>query len=267
MKIGFIGVGGMARAIIGGLLQAQTFAPTEIVVHSHRQESYQPYAQEHGLVAALSNQKVVQSSDLVVLAVTPNVAPAVLKEIKADLAGTDKVLISIVAGLSLGDIADLVGESVPTLRTLPNVNVEVGAGMTAVAASAALTGDDLAAALRVFNTIGDTTELAEDQFGVFSALAGSSPAYIDFFIDSLSRAGVKHGLTKDQATQIAAQATLGSAKMVLSSNKIPFELIDQVSSPGGSTVAGLLAMEEAGLMTAVVKGIDATIKRDAGGPA
>lgn len=265
MKIGFIGVGGMARAIIGGLIQARTFAPTEIVVHSHRQESYQPYAQEHGLVAALSNQKVVQASDLVVLAVTQNVAPAVLKEIKADLTG--KVLISIVAGLSLGDIADLVGEMVPTLRTLPNVNVEVGAGMTAVAANTALTGDDLTAALRVFNTIGDTTELAEDQFGVFSALAGSSPAYIDFFIDSLSRAGVKHGLTKAQATQIAAQATLGSAKMVLSSNKIPFELIDQVSSPGGSTVAGLLAMEEAGLMTAVVKGIDATIKRDAGGPA
>lgn len=265
MKIGFIGVGGMARAIIGGLIQARTFAPTDIVVHSHRQESYQPYAQEHGLVAALSNQKVVQASDLVILAVTPNVAPAVLKEIKADLTG--KVLISIVAGLSLGDIADLVGETVPALRTLPNVNVEVGAGMTAVAANAALTGDDLTAALRVFNTIGDTTELAEDQFGVFSALAGSSPAYIDFFIDSLSRAGVKHGLTKAQATQIAAQATLGSAKMVLSSNKIPFELIDQVSSPGGSTVAGLLAMEEAGLMTAVVKGIDATIKRDAGGPA
>ncbi|WP_125547282.1 pyrroline-5-carboxylate reductase [Levilactobacillus lindianensis] len=265
MKIGFIGVGGMARAIIGGLIQARTFAPTDIVVHSHRQESYQPYAQEHGLVAVLSNQKVVQASDLVILAVTPNVAPAVLKEIKADLTG--KVLISIVAGLSLGDIADLVGETVPALRTLPNVNVEVGAGMTAVAANAALTGDDLTAALRVFNTIGDTTELAEDQFGVFSALAGSSPAYIDFFIDSLSRAGVKHGLTKAQATQIAAQATLGSAKMVLSSNKIPFELIDQVSSPGGSTVAGLLAMEEAGLMTAVVKGIDATIKRDAGGPA
>jgi len=131
----------------------------------------------------------------------------------------------------------------------------------------ASTTKSLAAALRVFNTIGSTTTLAEDQFGVFSALAGSSPAYIDFFIDSLSRAGVKHGLSKDQATQIAAQATLGSAKMVLESDKIPFALIDQVASPGGSTVAGLLAMEEAGLMTAVVKGIDATIKRDAGGPA
>lgn len=267
MKIGFIGVGGMAQAIIGGLLKAKTFAPSDIIVHSHRPESYGPYAKAHGLQAAASNPDVAAASDLVVLAVTPNVANDVLQEIEAQLVDGQKTLISIVAGLSLTDMANVVGENVPILRTLPNVNVEVGAGMTAVAANAHLTGDDLAAALRVFNTIGSTTTLAEDQFGVFSALAGSSPAYIDFFIDSLSRAGVKHGLSKDQATKIAAQATLGSAKMVLESDKIPFALIDQVASPGGSTVAGLLAMEEAGLMTAVVKGIDATIKRDAGGPA
>jgi len=267
MKIGFIGVGGMAQAIIGGLLKAKTFAPSDIIVHSHRPESYGPYAKAHGLQVATSNPDVAAASDLVVLAVTPNVANDVLQEVATQLVDGEKTLISIVAGLSLADMANVVGENVPVLRTLPNVNVEVGAGMTAVAANAHLTGDDLAAALRVFNTIGSTTTLAEDQFGVFSALAGSSPAYIDFFIDSLSRAGVKHGLSKDQATQIAAQATLGSAKMVLESDKIPFALIDQVASPGGSTVAGLLAMEEAGLMTAVVKGIDATIKRDAGGPA
>ncbi|MFD1455174.1 pyrroline-5-carboxylate reductase [Levilactobacillus lanxiensis] len=267
MKIGFIGVGGMAQAIIGGLLKAKTFAPSDIIVHSHRLESYGPYAKAHGLQTAASNADVAAASDLVVLAVTPNVASDVLQEIEAQLVDGQKTLISIVAGLSLANMANVVGENVPILRTLPNVNVEVGAGMTAVAANAHLTGDDLAAALRVFNTIGSTTTLAEDQFGVFSALAGSSPAYIDFFIDSLSRAGVKYGLSKDQATKIAAQATLGSAKMVLESDKIPFALIDQVASPGGSTVAGLLAMEEAGLMTAVVKGIDATIKRDAGGPA
>jgi len=267
MKIGFIGVGGMAKAIIGGLLNAQTFAPTDILVHSHRQESYGPYAQEHGLVAADSNVAVARDSDLVVLAVTPNVAVKVLQEIATQLVAGEKTLISIVAGLSLAEMRQVVGTDLPTLRTLPNVNVEVGAGMTAVAANDQLIGDQLAAALRVFNTIGSTTTLAEDQFGVFSALAGSSPAYIDFFIDSLSRAGVKHGLSKEQATQIAAQATLGSAKMVLQSDKVPFALIDQVASPGGSTIAGLLAMEEAGLMTAVVKGIDATIKRDAGGPA
>ncbi|KRN01639.1 pyrroline-5-carboxylate reductase [Levilactobacillus senmaizukei DSM 21775 = NBRC 103853] len=267
MKIGFIGVGGMAKAIIAGLLKTKTFAPEEIVVHSRRAEVYGPYAKENGLVAAASNEAVVTASDLVVLAVTPNVAQDVLAGVQPAFETGNHLLLSIVAGFSLDEIASVVGQQVPTLRTLPNLNVAIGAGMTAVAANDALVGDDLAAARNVFESIGSTTALAEDQFGVFSALAGSSPAFIDFFIDSLSRAGVKHGLSKDQATKIAAQATLGSAQMVLASDQIPFALIDQVSSPGGSTVAGLLAMEEAGLMTAVVKGIDATIKRDAGGPA
>ena len=131
--------------------------------------------------------------------------------------------------------------------------------MTAVAANAHLTGDDLAAALRVFNTIGSTTTLAEDHPASSARWPGvHQPTR---FLHRQSGAGVKHGLSKDQATQIAAQATLGSAKMVLESDKIPFALIDQVASPGGSTVARLFAMEEAGLMTAVVKGIDANIAR------
>lgn len=262
MKIGFIGVGGMAQAIIGGLLTAQAVAPQDVIVHSHSRAHYEAYAQEHGVTPVATNREVAQQSDLVVLAVTPNVAISVLNEIASTLT-PEKTLISIVAGLTLDKLAATVGQPIPTLRTLPNVNVEIGAGMTAIAANAQLTGAALATAKGLFDAIGSTTVLTEDQFGIFSALAGSSPAYIDFFIDSLSRAGVKYGLSKEQATQIAAQATLGSAQMVLKSDKIPFALIDQVASPGGSTVAGLLAMEEAGLMTAVVKGIDATVQRDA----
>ena len=117
---------------------------------------------------------------------------------------------------------------------------------------------------QLFDAIGATSAIAEKDFPTFSALAGSSPAYIYFFIDAMARAGVKHGLSKDAATKIAAQATLGSAQNVLASDKIPFDQIDQVSSPGGTTVAGLLAMEEAGFMTAVVKGIDATIAKELG---
>lgn len=262
MNIGFIGVGGMAQAIIGGLLQAKAFLPEDILVHSHHKENYEAYATQHHLMPAPSNTVVATESDLVVLAVTPNVAPAVLNEIKDVLKDGQTTLISIVAGLSLDAMAQIVGPKVPILRTLPNVNVEIGAGMTAVAANQNLSGGRLTSALGVFGAIGTTTQLAEDQFGIFSALAGSSPAYVDLFVDSLSRAGVKYGLTKQQATQIAAQATLGSAKMILKSDKVPFALIDQVASPGGSTVAGLLAMEEAGLMTAVVKGIDATVHQD-----
>ena len=150
---------------------------------------------------------------------------------------------------------------VPLFYFMPNVNVAINAGMIAYAANDAVAGQ-LDGLLDLLNVLGKTVSLPEEQFSTFVALAGSSPAFIYLFIDSLARAGVKYGLEKDQATAIAAQAVMGSAKNVLASDQSPFDLIDQVSSPGGTTVAGLLAMEEAGLMTAVVKGVDATIAKD-----
>ncbi|PWF99348.1 pyrroline-5-carboxylate reductase [Levilactobacillus bambusae] len=259
MKIGFIGVGAMAKAIIQGLLNAKTFMPADIVIHSAHTENYEPYAKANGLTAAKSNREVTELSDLVVVAVVPELTRDVLREVTEELHDGKKILISIVAGITLDDMESIVGYDFPILRTLPNINVEVGSGMTAIAYNDNLKGDDLIRSIGVFNALGETTKVPEDQFDVFSALAGSSPAFIDLFIDSMSRAGVKYGFNKEQATRIAAMATLGSAKMMLMSHKIPFDLIDQVSSPGGRTVKGILAMQEYGLPTAVVKGIDATV--------
>ncbi|KRM57435.1 hypothetical protein C5L31_001534 [Secundilactobacillus malefermentans] len=261
MKLGFIGVGGMAQAIIKGLLASKTVTNKDIFVHSAHQ-TYQKFASIANVTAVDSNTAVVKHSDVIVLSVTPNAAKPVLKEIREALEHQDKVLVSIVAGLTINQIEEMTNYNLPILRTLPNLNVQIGAGMTAVKASENLTGQQKQNIVGIFEAVGMTTEMPEDQFDTFSALAGSSPAYIYFFIDALSRAGVKHGLNKREATKIAAQATLGSAQMILKSDKVPFELVDQVSSPGGSTVAGLLAMEEAGFMTAVVKGIDATIERN-----
>lgn len=262
MKIGFIGVGGMAQAIIKGLISQAQVKPADILIHSAHAATYEKVGAATGVQVAASNAEVAANSDQLVLAVTPNAAVPVLKEIRDQLDPKRTTLISIVAGLSLERLEELAGYDLPILRTLPNLNVAIGAGMTAVHANEALTGDRLDAATGLFNHIGSTVTLPEDDFATFSALAGSSPAYVYFFIDSLSRAGVKYGLTKAQATKIAAQAVMGSAQMVLASDENPFGLIDQVSSPGGSTVAGLLAMEEAGFMTSVVKGIDATIARN-----
>lgn len=259
MKVGFIGVGGMAQAMIKGLIKSQQVMPGEIVVHSAHQSTYEPLAQRMGLVAATTNRQLVQESDVIILAVTPNAAKGVLREIREDLKVTKQVLVSVVAGLELAEMEEIAGYDLPILRTLPNLNVAVLAGMTAIQGNNNLVGDKRKNALALFEALGTTTELPEANFATFSALAGSSPAYVYFFIDALSRAAVKHGLNKDQATEIAAQVVAGSAQMVLSSDEVPFALIDHVSSPGGSTVAGLLAMEEAGFMTAVVKGIDATI--------
>lgn len=261
MKIGFIGAGNMGRAIIDGWLKQQAVVPADIYIHSAHAASYQLYAQKNGLQACDTNLAVAQAADVIVLAVKPNIALAALKEVQAALTG--KWVITMVSGLSLADYATVVPD-LPVLRIMPNVNVAIGAGMTALVGNDALTPEQYAAGQQLFDAIGATSAIAEKDFPTFSALAGSSPAYIYFFIDAMARAGVKHGLSKDAATKIAAQATLGSAQNVLASDKIPFDLIDQVSSPGGTTVAGLLAMEEAGFMTAVVKGIDATIAKELG---
>ncbi|GEP20011.1 pyrroline-5-carboxylate reductase [Pediococcus argentinicus] len=262
MKIGFIGVGNMAKAIIKGMLKAD-YNGNDILVHSAHAANYETFAKDNGLVAESDNSTLVKNSDIVVLAVKPQMVNDVLAEVQ-DKLSTDKLLVSLVSGLSVADMKELVGQDQPVLRTMPNVNVEIGQGMTAVVSDQALDAEPYLSGVEIFDKIGGSIEVAEKDFPAFSAIAGSAPAYAYLFVDALSRAGVKYGFKKDDATRIAAQVVKGSADMILKSDEIPYALIDKVSSPGGTTVAGLLAMEEAGLSTAVVKGIDATINKELG---
>ncbi|OAT93138.1 pyrroline-5-carboxylate reductase [Lacticaseibacillus rhamnosus] len=262
MTIGFIGAGNMARAIISGLLAKKAVAPTDIVLHGGQPLHYEPYAAKIGAKALASNQAVAETADIVFLAVTPKLGEPILQAIGSTLKKRHVPVVSMLTGVSMATLEKALGShDQPVLRIMPNVNVAINAGMIAYAANDAVAGQ-LDGLLDLLNVLGKTVSLPEEQFSTFVALAGSSPAFIYLFIDSLARAGVKYGLEKDQATAIAAQAVMGSAKNVLASDQSPFDLIDQVSSPGGTTVAGLLAMEEAGLMTAVVKGVDATIAKD-----
>ncbi|MEI5839414.1 pyrroline-5-carboxylate reductase [Lacticaseibacillus rhamnosus] len=262
MTIGFIGAGNMARAIISGLLAKKAVAPTDIVLHGGQPLHYEPYAAKIGAKALASNQAVAETADIVFLAVSPKLGEPILQAIGSTLKQRHVPVVSMLTGVSMATLEKALGShDQPVLRIMPNVNVAINAGMIAYAANDAVAGQ-LDGLLDLLNVLGKTVSLPEEQFSTFVALAGSSPAFIYLFIDSLARAGVKYGLEKDQATAIAAQAVMGSAKNVLASDQSPFDLIDQVSSPGGTTVAGLLAMEEAGLMTAVVKGVDATIAKD-----
>lgn len=262
MTIGFIGAGNIARAIISGLLAKKAVAPTDIVLHGGQPLHYEPYAAKIGAKALASNQAVAETADIVFLAVSPKLGEPILQAIGSTLKKRHVPVVSMLTGVSVATLEEALGShDQPVLRIMPNVNVAINAGMIAYAANDAVAGQ-LDGLLDLLNVLGKTMSLPEEQFSTFVALAGSSPAFIYLFIDSLARAGVKYGLEKDQATAIVAQAVMGSAKNVLASDQSPFDLIDQVSSPGGTTVAGLLAMEEAGLMTAVVKGVDATIAKD-----
>lgn len=263
MKIGFVGVGNMARAIIDGLLAAGTVQGSDLYLHSGRIENYGDYAKQIGAHVMNDNASVVASSDIVVLAIKPKIYARVLDVLQPALAEHDVVLASIVSGVSIDDLEAHLPTGQAVVRLLPNLNVAIGAGMTAYATNDA--AEDVAApVLRLFAAIGQTMELSEDDFATFVALAGSAPAFAYLFIDAMARAGVKHGISKKDAVRIAAQTVAGSAQMVLQGTTSPSDLIDQVCSPNGSTIRGYLTMEDKGFSSAVVAGLDATIARENG---
>jgi pyrroline-5-carboxylate reductase len=250
----------MAQAMITGLLRNDS--TQKIYIHGGASKRTEAYAASAGIEYLQSNEAVVSASDIVILAVLPHQLATVAAEIRTKLA--DRIVISVLGGVSLTTLEDHLGYDALILRTLPNVNVAVNSGMIAIAGNANLQRHQEAREqVRSFlGTLGSTMPLPEDEFSTFSALAGSSPAFIELFVDAMAQAGVKHGMDKDMATQIVAQAMIGTARMIQSSPQSPRDLAAAVSSPGGSTIAGFLAMEEAGLTSAVVKGIDATIEKD-----
>lgn len=145
---------------------------------------------------------------------------------------------------------------------MPNLNSQIGEGMTAICGNNYATPEQKAFVLNMFKAVGEAIELPEKDFSTFTALAGSSPAFVFLFIDSLARAAVKNGMSKETATKIAAQAVLGSGKLVLDSSETPWNLIDQVSSPGGTTVEGVLTLEDTGFVSSITKAVQAVIDKD-----
>lgn len=261
MKLGFIGAGNMAQAIIAGLLKAKALAPSDIIIHGGHPENFEPYAARTGVTAVASNTAVAEAADWVVLAVAPALGQPVFAEVHDTLVKRPIPVLSLLTGVDLKTLAAWANTPVPLVRVMPNLNVALNAGMTAYVANEAA-AQVLPDVVALLSRLGETIALPEKDFSTFVALAGSSPAFVYMFIDALSRAGVKYGLTKAAATKIAAQAVSGSAQMVLSSRDSPLDLADKVASPGGTTVAGMLAMEAAGFMPAVVAGVDATIAKD-----
>lgn len=260
MKIGFIGAGNMAQAIIHGLLKETVLPATDIFIANP--STLTTFTKKTGVTQVANNSALVAEVDVVILAVKPLVLPGVLTEIHDAVKKQQSLVVSIAAGVSLAELASYLEAPTPLIRVMPNVNVSVSTGVTAICKNqfASQEQEDLVTTL--FEAVGSVYPLAEKDFSNFIGLAGSSPAYVYMFIDAISRAGVLNGLPKKIATEIAAKAVLGSAQRLLAGEESPWELVDQVSSPGGTTVAGVVALEEAGFIPAVIKGIDATIKKD-----
>ncbi len=237
-------------------------AASDIVVSSATASKREAFAAQTGVRALESNAAVAASADVLVLAVKPQMFKLVTSEIRDEVAKSQPLVISIAAGLSLEDLAGLLGEGKRIARVMPNVNSKIGQGMSGVCANSLATEADLATVNTVFESIGEVAQVPEAQFSAFTAIAGSSPAWAFLFIDALARGAVAAGMPKAVATKIAAQAVLGSAALVKESDASPWDLIDQVCSPGGTTVAGLLSLESNAFLSTVADAVAATIKRD-----
>jgi pyrroline-5-carboxylate reductase len=259
--VGFIGSGNMGEALISGLLGSQQSKPQQIICSDVRADRLEELHERFGIHTTQDNHEVIKRSQIVIYAVKPQIIADVLKETADDL-NMDKVVISIAAGVPLAAIEALIKKDLRLIRAMPNVCVAVKEGATAIAAGAHCKKEDIDLAMAIFNSVGRCVFLKENYLmDAVTGLSGSGPAYIFMIVDALADAGVKVGLARKEAQLLASQTVLGAAKMLIETKMHPGQLKDMVTSPGGTSIAGLATLERGGLRTTLIDGVEAATLR------
>lgn len=261
MKIGFLGGGNMAGAIIRGMVQGGIRASSILCYDIDVQKTF-ALREECGITVCQTAEQLCEEAQAVVLAVKPQVFETALAPLRAVLSVQRPLMISIAAGKTLESVEALVGTRLPLVRVMPNIAAKVGEAVTAYCANDLVTQSHVETVYTIFESVGTVVPLQESQFGIFSVLASCSPAYTLLYMNALATAGVRGGIPKDTALQIVAQSVLGTAKLLLESGEHPSALIDSVCSPGGTTIEGVCALKEAGLEDAVLKAASASLEKD-----
>ena len=259
-KIGFLGGGAMGEALVAGLLRAGLAAPSQIYISDVSEQRLEQLRQKLGVNTTADNRAVAREADIVVIAVKPYVAAAVLKEIAAE-AKPDQVYISIAAGVTISQIESFLEGPVPVIRVMPNTPCLVGEGASAISAGKHAGEESVKAARAIFNAAGKAVEVPEQQLDCVTGLSGSGPAYMYLVLESLIDGAVRLGLPGDTARELAAQTMLGAAKMVLETTEHPAKLKNMVTTPGGTTAAGLFALEEGALRSVLMKAVADAARR------
>lgn len=260
-KIGFIGGGAMAEAILSGAVSKQAAAAENIFVSDHKEERCRFLQDSYGVHASVGAESFLPEVDILVLAIKPQVAAKAMAEVQGRLK-KDAVLVSIVAGLTIDSMREFFPEQ-RIIRVMPNTPLSVGEGMSAYALSSNTCADDAEAVRVILSACGKAVEVKEYMLDAVTGLSGSGPAYGFLMIDALSDGGVAAGLPRATATLLAAQTLYGAAKMVLESGKHPDVLRDQVTSPAGTTIAGVRVMEQQGVRGALIDAVLAASERSA----
>jgi pyrroline-5-carboxylate reductase len=257
MKFGFIGCGRMATALVRGVIDAKAVAPRAILVSDCLASAAKRLARECGVKSLPNNQELGAASDVLVLCVKPGDAVAALRE----AAPAGKLVISIVAGLPIVRLQEAGGATARIIRVMPNTPALIGKGAAAYAKGRTVREGDAAIAEKIFRSIGAVFEVKEELLDVVTGLSGSGPAYFYLVIEALADGAVLMGLPRDLALQLSAQTAAGAAEMVLRTGEHPAALRDMVASPGGTTIAGLEALEKLGARAAFVAAVRAATER------
>lgn len=261
MRIGIIGIGNMGEAILRGALRGGVVLPAEVSAFDLNREKLKALQTELGIMACNSAMELIQGSDIILLAVKPHICPSVLAENASAL--QNKALISIAAGWSQQRLANALPKSVRILRVMPNTPALVGRGMSVLESGSTLRKEESAFAIRLFSSIGRVTEVESRLMDAVTAVSGSGPAYVYLFIEALADGGVREGLPRALAYELAAQTVLGSAQMVLETGEHPGKLKDNVCSPGGTTIEAVAALENSGLRASVLSAVKACADKSA----
>ncbi|MBO4890212.1 MAG: pyrroline-5-carboxylate reductase [Lachnospiraceae bacterium] len=260
MKLGVIGLGNMASAMIGGIVKAGVFAPSDITGSDAAPSQREKAADTLGIGTCEDNREVVKGCDYLILAIKPQIYETVLTQIKGAV-GKDRVVISIAPGKTLEYLAGKLGSDTKIVRLMPNTPALVGEGCTGVCRNENVTDEEFDLVLKMLNGFGKAYEVKESQMDAVVAVSGSSPAYVFMLIDAMADGAVAEGLDRATAIEMAAQAVLGSAKMVLETGKHPGQLKDMVCSPAGTTIDAVAVLEEAGFRGSVIDAMSACAEK------
>lgn len=258
MKLGFIGTGNMASAIMGGIIGKNIIPAEEIIGADLFAPGRERVKAQFGINVTDSNKEVVDNAEVIILSVKPQFYEDVINQIKGDIK-ENQIVITIAPGKTLAWLAEKFGKDVKIVRTMPNTPAMVGEGMTAMCPNEHLTEEEVAYVKSLLESFSRVEIVAERLMDVVVSVSGSSPAYVFMFIEAMADAAVAEGMPRAQAYKFAAQAVLGSAKMVLETGKHPGELKDMVCSPAGTTIEAVGVLEEHGFRSAVIDAMKACV--------
>jgi len=260
VKLGMIGGGVMGEALLSRLISQKIYQPTEVIVGEKSAERRDYLAQQYGVSVTDDNQVVAQQVSTLLLAIKPQVFAAVTAELAASPLASAPLIISILAGVSLSQL-ETAFPQLPVIRAMPNTPATVGAGMTAFTSGSLASARDKQTAQQLFSAVGEVVEVSETLMDAVTGLSGSGPAYVALLVEALSDGGVAAGLPRALATQLALQTVRGTVQLLQETKIHPAELKDRVTSPGGTTIAGVTELERGGFRAALMAAVQAAAER------